>query len=320
MTSELAALPTPTNAEGAPRRVGVEIELGALDESRVTEILCETLGGEAEKVHGKGWKVKGSRLGDLQVYLDSRYLDDDDNRRLAQVLREVARNVVPVEIVTEPILPDQIAEFDEALDRLAAEGATGTAAGVLLGFGVHFNPEVTGSELSDILPVVTAFALLEDHLRHIAGIDLARRALPFVDPYPRNLVDALARGGLTSLEDLIDLYIKLAPSRNYALDMLCLFAHLDRQRVSRSIDMTSISPRPTYHFRLPDCRIDEPDWSLALEWNRWVLVERVANDPLLLNRLKRAWLEHRASLTTVRGDWAERSRELLMDGSVLCAR
>ncbi len=318
MTPDITDLPNPLKADGSHRRVGVEIELGALDESRVTGILCEVLGGEAEKIAGKGWKIRGSQLGDIRVYLDSRYLNDDDQRRLAQVMRNLARSVVPVEIVTDPILPEDIAILDRAVARLREEGATGTASGVFLGFGVHFNPEVTGESLGDILPVVTAYALMEDHLRTVANIDLSRRALPFVDPYPRNLVDALAADRPQTVTDLIDTYLKLAASRNYSLDMLCLFAYLDEARVGAVMDMTAISPRPTYHFRLPDCRIDEADWSLSLEWNRWVLVEHVAHDTRLLNRLKHAWRDHRASLTTVRGNWAEVSRTLLTEANALC--
>lgn len=302
-------LPLPNRRDGAPRRVGVEIELGALPEADVTGHLADVLGGRAERAD-KGWTLAGSDLGDVQVYLDSRFVDQSDSA-LGRAVRDVARTVVPVEIVTQPILPDRIAALDAALARLAGAGATGTSAGPLLGFGVHFNPEVTGEGLDDILPVMTAFALLEDHLRAVAGIDLSRRALPFVGPWPRALVDRLAGDPPDTIPALIDLYLELAPSRNHALDMLCLFAHLDRDRVAARLDMAMIGARPTWHFRLPDCRVDEPGWSLALEWNRWVLVETVAQDAALMDRLRTAWADHRAALTTIRTDWAPRARALI---------
>jgi hypothetical protein len=31
--------------------------------------------------------------------------------------------------------------------------------------------------------------------------------------------------------------------------------------------------------------IDEPDWTLASEWNRWIVIERLANDRGLLPRM-----------------------------------
>jgi hypothetical protein len=53
----------------------------------------------------------------------------------------------------------------------------------------------------------------------------------------------------------------------------------------------NVRPRPTFHYRLPNCLVDDPSWSFALEWNRWVEVERLAEDPV---RLARACEEARA--------------------------
>jgi hypothetical protein len=46
-----------------------------------------------------------------------------------------------------------------------------------------------------------------------------------------------------------------------------------------------VKPRPTFHYRLPDCRIDEPGWRPSVDWNRWVAVERLAEDPERLGEL-----------------------------------
>jgi hypothetical protein len=197
------------------------------------------------------------------------------------------------------------------VEQMRKAGAEGTQAGALLGYGVHFNPEITGETLNDILPTLQAFALLEDHIRTAHPIDLSRRALPFVDPYPRALVDRLAEDRFADMDELIDTYLELAPSRNYGLDMLCLFKHLNEEKVSAAMDASSTSARPTYHYRLPDSRVDEPDWSLGLEWSQWCLVEQVANDAALLDELKAAWRDHRASLVTIRTDWPDRVATIL---------
>ncbi len=312
MSDSLQDLPTPRNMQGDLRRVGIEVELGGLSEERVAEIVKDALGGEIDNRPSQGRLVRNSSLGDIEVYLDSRYLADAETH-LEKRIRELAAVVVPVEIVTGPLTPAQIPVLDDLLQTLRGAGATGTNAGVFLGFGVHFNPEVTGTELSDVLPVLTAFALYEDALRSEADIDLSRRALPFVDPYPRALIDALAKGDIKDMSALIDLYLKRTPSRNHALDMLALFTHLDAEKVGKTMDLEPISARPTYHYRLPDCRIDEDGWSLALEWNRWVLIERIAANPALLDQLKAGWLEHRASLTSLRGDWAKTSRRMVQE-------
>ncbi|MFZ5962675.1 amidoligase family protein [Thalassococcus sp. BH17M4-6] len=307
-------LPITTTASGDPRRVGVEVELGGLPEERVAQAVADTLGGTAGQAK-RGLLVEGTRLGDVQVYLDSRFLNEAKDG-LKGHMRELAGSVVPIEIVTEPLEPSDFDPLDDLMDHLRELGATGTTAGVLLGFGVHFNPEVTGETLDDILPVLTAFALCEDALRQEAGIDLARRVLPFVDPYPRALLDALAQGAISEMAQLIDIYLAHAASRNYALDMLALFTHLDYDRVAAVMDMAPISGRPTYHYRLPDCRIDEADWSLTLEWNRWVRVERIAADAELLEQLKSGWKKHRAALTTTRGDWTRESARMIKDAGL----
>ena len=280
-------------------------------------LLAGRLGGNAREEAPGRWKVLGSALGDFEIYLDSRPLQKLEHEGLGRQLRDLARSVVPLEIVSTPLEVAQIAELDKALRTLALAGATGTSGGVLLGFGVHFNPEAVSLTHADIAPVLTAYALIEDHLRRVAGIDMSRRLLPWVDPYPRALVDRLAAPDAPGdMRRLIDTYLEHAPSRNHGLDMLCLFAQIDRTRVARVMDMEQISARPTYHWRLPDCRIDEPNWSLAGEWNRWVLVERVAGNPALLDRLKSAWREHRASFTTIRADWAWRVQELLLEAGL----
>ncbi len=302
---KLAPLPRPETAEGSKRRVGVEIELGGLDESRVAEVLAAECGGTVGEAEGKGLVVRGSDLGDVEVYLDSRWLSRPETK-FDQNLHQLARTVVPVEIVTGPILPGQIEALDAVLARLREAGATGTTSGLLAGYGVHFNPEVVSTARDDVLPVLSAFAFCEDALRHEMQIDMARRVLPFVAPYPRALLDALAQTPPRDTGALIDLYVARAPSRNHGLDMLSLFVHVDRPRVEKAIDLVGISGRPTFHYRLPDTRLDDDDWSLALEWNRWVRIERLAEDRGLVAELAREWRAHRAALTTTRADWTRR--------------
>ncbi|SLN37388.1 Putative amidoligase enzyme [Roseivivax jejudonensis] len=309
---KIAELPRPDTREGTPRRVGVEIELGGLEERRVAEIAADTLGGEIGLGGEKGFVVQGSAAGDLEIYLDTALLKRPEGW-LGESLHSVARTVVPVEIVTSPIAPADIAALDRLLGALHAAGATGTASGLFAGYGVHFNPEVVSTDLSDVQPVLSAYAFCEDALRREMEIDIARRALPFVDPYPRALLDGLAKGVIPDMAALIDLYLERAPSRNHGLDMLCLFAHIDRDRVAQKLDLSSIAARPTFHYRLPDCRIDEPDWSLALEWNRWVRIERIAEDSGLVRELAREWRAHRDSLTSVRGDWTRKVAARLGD-------
>ena len=73
--------------------------------------------------------------------------------------------------------------------------------------------------------------------------------------------------------------------------MLPLFAHLDEDRVRRQLDDPLIKSRPTYHYRLPDTNFNKSGWGAVEEWNRWVIVERLAANPERLARLAELFLQ-----------------------------
>jgi hypothetical protein len=201
---------------------------------------------------------------------------------------------------------------------LRTEGARGTRDGIAFGFGVHLNPEVADTTAEAILPTVRAYGLLEDWLRASDPIDPARRLLPFIDPWPRPFVDRLAAEAANwSLEALIETYLALSPTRNRGLDLLPLLEHLHPETVRSNLpEGQAKGDRPTWHYRLPEARVDEPDWTIAYEWNRWCIVERVAARTSLLENLARAWREHRDAITTLRGDWARQVESLLHDEEI----
>ncbi|MBV0913688.1 amidoligase family protein [Anianabacter salinae] len=311
---DYASLVPAQGTDGAVRKVGVEIEFGGLGETHVARIVVDVLGGEIDHTGPHEYRVRGTSIGGIKVLLDTALRDKADNP-VAEWGLNVSRAVVPVEIVTEPLDPADLPQLDTLLARLRGAGALGTKDGMLLGFGTHLNPSLAGEDAGHILPTLRAFALLEDWLREAEPIDASRRVLPFVDPYPRRLVDALAEEAAAdwTLDRMIAAYLGLAPSRNHALDLLPVLRHLDEDRVVAALgsDAQSVSGRPAFHYRLPDSRIDEEGWSLAPTWNRWCLIERVAADHGFVADLAAAFCAHRASLTTLRGDWARQSGEML---------
>lgn len=310
-----APLPQPLNAEGEARRVGVEIELGGLDEARVARIVADRLGGRADQEDSHIWAVRESGIGDVEVYLDI-FLRKAQKSRLRDLALDLGREVVPVEIVSEPLDMDGLARLDDLRDALREAGALGSGAGLVFGFGVHFNIEVASGADTDTVRPLLAYALIEDWLRSAYPIDESRRLLPFTDPYPTDFVRALIEAGPEASRDHVTgLYLELTPSRNRGLDMLPLFAHFDGPRVAAAIS-DKTSARPTFHFRLPDCRIDEADWSLVREWWRWVAVERVARDDALLRRLSDAWLDDHGLVTLSRQHWAARAGRILLTAGI----
>jgi len=292
----------------------VEIEFAGLTERSAAELVQRLWGGHLAASAPRAFAVTGGRLGDVTVELDTAL----STTGAAGLLLEALGDLVPVEVVTPPLAPADLPEADRLVAALRAAGARGTRDGLAFGFGVHLNPEVAAESAAFILPVVRAFALLEDWLRAADPIDPARRLLPFVDPWPRPLVDALAAEGAGwDLAALTDSYLALSPSRNRALDLLPLLEHLDPGRVRAALpEGQAKGGRPTFHFRLPEARIDEADWSVAYEWNRWVLIERVAARPELLAALAEAWGAHRAALTTMWGDWPPVVEGLLAEARI----
>ncbi|ARE38907.1 hypothetical protein RGUI_0766 [Rhodovulum sp. P5] len=304
-----------TTSSGQPRRAGIEIEFGGLTEEEAAGVVARELGGTQRQVAAHDWLIEGTDWGDVEICLDT-VLREKAGSAVMDLGLDLSRAVVPIEIVTPPLGPDQLPALDKLRSALRSAGAQGSRDGLLLGFGVHLNPEIADATVEAILPVVRAFALIEDWLRNADPIDPARRVLPFVDAYPRSFVDRLAKDGPNwSLTEFIDIYLKETPTRNRGLDMLPCFRHLDENRVAKALDSAGglVGARPTFHYRLPDCRIDEGGWRLAYEWNRWTLVERLAADADALNALARDWIEYREALTTTRPDWLAHVEERLCE-------
>jgi len=304
-----------------PRCTGVEIEFGGMTEREVARLVADEIGGQPREAGPHEVIVEGTEWGDVEVCLDTSFREKAGNS-LADLGLELGRAVVPVEIVTPPLAAAQMPHLEKLRGTLRKAGAQGSREGFFLGFGLHLNPEIAAPTVEAILPVTRAFALIEDWLRKADPIDPSRRLLPFVDPYPRAFIDQLASEAPGwSLAEFIDAYLAASPTRNRGLDMLPCLRHLDETRVTAGLDASralgssdkQVSARPTFHYRLPDCRIDEGGWRLAYEWNRWVIVERLAADTAALDALAQDWLDYRYALTTTRGDWFAHLEERLGD-------
>jgi hypothetical protein len=136
-----APLPTPLNVEGEPRRTGVEIELGGVSEAECARLCADHLGGEAIQVDEAIWRVEGTQIGTLKVYLDTA-LRNAEKTPLRDAALALGRDIVPVELVTEPLDRDGLIALDGLRDSLREAGALGSAGGVFFGFGVHLNVEI----------------------------------------------------------------------------------------------------------------------------------------------------------------------------------
>jgi hypothetical protein len=302
---------------GAVRTVGVEIEFGGLTERAAAETIRGLYGGRIEEVDPHLLTVRGTALGDFTVELDLWLVHGRSGSEkpgllaewhdaLKAALGEVARTVVPCEIAAPPLPWTALARLEPLVGALRAAGAEGTREHLAYGFGFQLNLRAATLSPEYLLSVLRAFLLLDDGLRAEIGIDPTRRLLPFIDRFPDTylalVLDPEYRPSRTAL---IDDYLEHNATRNRDLDLLPLFAHLDAARVRAAVPDEGVKARPTFHYRLPNSALDDPDWTIAVEWNRWIAVERLAADVPRLTRVVEDWLGHLADDTLSR--WPEAS-------------
>lgn len=295
--TKLRLPPKDTNDTGDQRRIGVEIEFGGLNVDQAAALVQDVFGGEIV-VNGAHLRaVKNTDIGDFGIELDAQTIHPSDDaseveRDVRRIMGDVSSAFVPTEIVGPPAPIQSLNEFDLLIKKLREAGAEGTSDGLSYAFGMQLNPEAPSLAAEDILRVLQAYVLLSPLLRRRIDVDPLRRALPYVDPYPAAYNQKILRADYApDIGLLIDDYLEDNPTRNRDLDMLPLFAHLDSSRVHAKLDDPLIKSRPTYHYRLPNTDFDKPNWGVITEWNRWVMVERLADNKRRLRRLADDYLE-----------------------------
>jgi hypothetical protein len=296
--------PLQQTASGATRRVGVELEMSGLDGEEISAVVADKLKGRVERISDYEHQVHGDAAGPWCVELDFRFLKEWGRRPANEsplraldeaaegLLRAGAERLVPWEVASPPLPLGRLHEVQALVERLRDAGARGTTAGVTYAFGLQLNPEMPSTEASVIARYLKAFLCLFDWLEDRAHVDLARRLTPYVDPFPLGYVRRVVDTGYwPEVPRLIDDYLVANPTRNRALDMLPLFAHLDADRVRRAVPDPRIRPRPALHYRLPNCEIDRPDWGIQIAWDDWLQVERLAAEPGRLDALCTAFCD-----------------------------
>jgi len=310
--------PIARNASGVVRRVGVEIEFAGLSPERAAKLVREHFGGDMEPGDTEFmFTVAGTRWGEFRIELDTRFVHPEKN--LGDVLEEsalpvseesvqvghaldshvrewvgkISAGIVPTEIVSPPIPWNELDALTPLIEGLRACGAKGTDEGLAYSFGVHLNPEVAKQEVAYLLAILRAYVLLSDWLRGQIQVNPTRKILPHIDPFPKDFATLILGADYApDLETLVHDYFTMNPTRNRELDMLPVFKHLAPNILAKLTDDERIKARPTFHYRLPDASLSDADWCVVAEWNRWVVVERLAADEQNLRRLAENYLVH----------------------------
>lgn len=312
--------PRQQTATGEMRRVGVELEMNGLTLDALSELAAQLLDCEVKKTSRYERTLTGDAAGPWIVELDFRLLKklgreerrvddlgDDLKTSAEEMLKWLTDNLVPHELVSPPLPLDRLHEVDGLIAHLRNAGAKGTGDRMTNAFGMQFNPEVPDTEAETICAYLKAFMCLYDWLLQRADINLTRRLTSYVDPFPSVYVrQVISQSYWPEMPQLISEYLRDNPTRNRALDMLPLFKHIDEARVLAVTGDELIKSRPTFHYRLPDCLIDQPGWGLHLAWADWLEVERLACDRARLDACCEAYHQHLDSgLSRLLTDWAD---------------
>jgi len=327
--------PVQNNEQGEPRKMGLEIEFSGLTIERIVSLVVMCYGGTPESESDYKKYIRDTRLGDFTVELDWLLLqrlaktdyaaqlgkeigfdiDPQWQKRVEKLLAATAEPFVPYEVSFPPVPFKKIPELEDLRKAIYRMRGKGTSASPFNAFGLHLNPEIPTSDTRVLLRYLQAFLLLYEWLRLSHRIDLMRDITPFIDPFPDKYVLLVLDPDYQPGRDrLIDDYLEHNPTRNRPLDMLPLFAWLDEDRVHRHLADELIRARPTFHYRLPNSSIDDPDWTFAKEWNVWVQVERLAESTRTRKDMQELYVERkRHPVKTWADTWMREMRTRILD-------
>lgn len=326
--------PLLTDSSGHPRRAGFEFEFGNLPIAATARKLQQALGGELDIKSPFEAVLHDSVMGRLKVERDANLLKSVRYRRWLESMgvtfdpgslaHEIETNIdnasrllIPCEVVTDPIAFDQLHKLDSLVATLGGLGAEGTQHSLIYAFGLHINPSIPDDSVEVLTRYLQAFLLLYTWIIDSSEIDITRRFLTkYIDPFPLEYMELLLDSGYRpDTGKFISDYLEHNPTRNRALDMLPILYQLDSNKVLAAVNSEErklISGRPAFHYRLPDCKINEAGWTAAPAWNRWVYVETLAEEEQLLHELMAAWRKSNSSFSvTPRTSWSLKLTNIL---------
>lgn len=195
--------------------------------------------------------------------------------------------------------------MEELRKELLKAGAKDTKENLYNAFWLHINPETASLEADYIVRHIQSFLLLSPWLKKQHGIDITRKVTSFIDPFPKAYLELVLNDNYApDTEQLILDYHEHNPTRNRALDMLPLFAHINESLVRELYGKEEkINKRPTFHYRLPNSEIANKEWSFNTEWKRWLNVENLAHDDKNRRQLIDRWQTHYERWFSFESEW-----------------
>lgn len=269
----------------------------------------QLFGGNHCEVNRFYHEVEQTSIGDFKVEMDSALLKDEAyisalkkfgidlsehplQEPLEDLLKNVASVVVPCEISAPPIPITEMDSIEKLRSALQTQHIEGTRTSFVNAFGLHINIEMPEQTVNTVLNYTRSFFLLYEWIFKESNIDFSRRIPPFINEFPADYIllvlDPLYQ---PDLQILIRDYMKYNPTRNRALDLFPIFAFMDETYFESFVSDEKTTARPAFHYRLPNCLIDEPEWRIATEWNIWVEIEKLADQPSDISKLSEKYTD-----------------------------
>lgn len=330
LDKKFALPPRVHDQRGHVRTVGFEMEFGGVSLEETAALVTGLFGGKTECESQYIYHLH-TDLGEFQLEADSAFLKEKKYERYLRALgldletsavaqsvegalSSLAGTLIPFEVVMPPLPITRLTPVEQIREALHAHSAKGTRSSVFMAFGMQFNPQVPDEKAETLLAYLRAFFLLFDWLYKESEIPLSRRLAPFIHSFPKEYVDFVLNPSYRpNLDQLMTDYLTANPTRNRPLDMLPLFAHLNKEKVfSFPVERELVKSRPTFHYRLPNSQVDDPKWSISDDWNKWIEVERLANDPQRIREMSQDYLHlFDDTLLFPRAKWIEKTRDWL---------
>lgn len=318
--------PQLTTLRGDERVVGFGLEFSGLSLEDAGKALEVSLGGKLRDISAAERELHVDSLGVFRIELDWEFLkrnaaneaENENPGMWVEALTEAAALLVPLEVICPPIALTNLQVLDPMVSALRDAGAVGTEDSLIAAYGVHINAEAPSLEAPVLLAYLKAFTLLQWWLVDAHQVDPTRRISPYIDLYPEAYLKRLLAQNTATNDEIFDDYLEYNASRNRGLDLLPLLAEIDDARVKQVVNDPRIKARPAFHYRLPNCHIEKPYWSLAGAWNIWWVVEQLSYNIDDLNALSREFLEReRPVLGVNRSDWVAYMDQWLKDRALV---
>ena len=325
-SSEFDLPPEANKDDGSPRMVGFELEFSGISLDETAGAVQSALGGELQSESSAERVIHTDSFGEFIIELDWAYLKrkangtdrGEEGSEWLEHLSQAAALLVPVEVVCPPIPLTDLSVLTPMVSELRDAGAIGTEESLIAAYGVHINTEISRLDADTLFSYLRAFAILQWWLVDAHEVDATRKVSPYVDLYPEVYLKQVLSKSQSTMDAIFADYLDHNASRNRALDLLPMLAAIDSDRVRDAVDDPKIKARPAFHYRLPNCHIERPDWTLASSWNTWCVIERLADRKDDLDALADEFLAaDRPILGVGRSDWVRFIDQWLKDRALV---